>query len=401
MIITTEYKDNKRPSFVLETGVNSVETQVGDGIIALTSESTEKLKNRRLKLKQFVDLDRLEKLDLEKINFKENYIFNKPFVYGEEIEKLPFNLEDYVFSDGEYDLNTLRKRIYEYKKMRREERASVIDFFLNLEFKLRNLKVMYNTEIRDMKIEDSVLTSLVETDSERDYPVIYYNFFSSDAFVEKVVLDSSFIEGIKSGEVKFNYSENDTYKANKAFEKQKSFLIDDAKRINAISYFNMLLGRYFGYKYKIERIEENTNTKQFHIKASYNNFPLENIEDIQDDNAFLCFKFFEYLLNINKHFGVFFIDCMSLNNNVLECILYLIRSVFLSNSHVFLYNAPKNISELDDRLRVRVYELPNHMEGKETSQYFNTDIQGRPKTHSTTEDGLIKDTGKKKSHKKK
>lgn len=239
----------------------------------------------------------------------------------------------------------------------RARKEALADIMVNLEYLLRDLKNMHDTDIKTMRISNSVLGTYKKSETDVDYypesmgiPAIskydriIYSFYS-DVFAEKLLFtrnDNSVSRNgsnLSFGGVPIN---EDLFGLGRPRDK---------KFIDSL----IISVKTFLPDYDI-RVDKKTKKLTYAYKGSV----LNDIEDIVDDDVFLYFKFVEVLLTKNTHYGLFFIDGSLFRPNVLSALVAFINLNFLNQRLVFLYNIPSGAKGKLDKLPRDIIKFPNH-----------------------------------------
>lgn len=233
--------------------------------------------------------------------------------------------------------------------------AALADVMLNVEYLLRDLKNMHDTDIESIKISDIVLGDYIKTANDVQkltagevniYDMIVYSFFS-DVFAEKLLFTRNNDALVSRDSVNLEFDGN-------LINESVIGMGDGAEKdVTFVGLISATIRRFLP-QYNLKYDSEN---KEFIY--TYKGARLNDIEDIKEDDVFLFFKFVEVLLTKPKHFGLFFIDCSVFSTNVLHALVTLIDLNYMNGRLVFLYN-----SHNGDKLKVinnlQTLVLPNH-----------------------------------------
>lgn len=240
----------------------------------------------------------------------------------------------------------------------RARKEALADIMVNLEYLLRDLKNMHDTDIRTLKISNTVLGTYKKYDNDVSYmdkalgiPTIsiydriIYSFYS-DVFAEKLLFTRKDTSVNRNG-------------GNLCFGGTpiNESLLSLNSRTQSREFIDSLIisVRTFLPDYEI-RVDKKTKK----LTYAYKGVVINDIEDIVDDDVFLYFKFVEVLLTKNAHYGLFFIDASLFRPNVLSALIAFINLNFMNQRLVFLYNISSGMSRKLTKLPRAVVKFPNH-----------------------------------------
>ena len=261
-----------------------------------------------------------------------------------------------------FDEGPIYVKIDESKKYRndraltvRKQQEALADVMVNIEYLLRDLKVMYNTDIESIKISETVLGDYIKTSNDVQkltkgevnvYDMIVYSFFS-DVFAEKLLFTRNNDALVSRDSVNLEFDGNLIHES--IIGKGES----TEKDVTFIALISTTIRRFlpqYNLKYDADKKE---------FIYTYKGARLQDIEDIKEDDVFLFFKFVEVLLTKPEHFGLFFIDCSVFSTKVLHALVTLIDLNYMNGRLVFLYNS-QNESKLKVIGNLQTLKFPNH-----------------------------------------
>ncbi len=240
----------------------------------------------------------------------------------------------------------------------RARKEALADVMVNLEYLLRDLKNMHDSDIKSMRISNSVLGTYKKSETNVDYYAesmgvpaiskydrIIYSFYS-DVFAEKLL----FTRGDNAvsrngGNLSFGGTPINESLLSLNTRSQKKEFIDSL----------IISVRTFLPDYEIR-----VNPKTRKLTYAYKGVIINDIEDIVDDDVFLYFKFVEVLLTKGAHYGLFFIDASLFSANVLSALIAFINLNFMNQRLVFIYNVPSAMRSKLNRIPRDTIVFPNH-----------------------------------------